>query len=456
MEYLSALRQRWEKLDKSWRFAITAFLVTRLFFAVWSWVVLTVQPVAVHYITEENKPVAIFLSLQTNQAHAYFRTVSGKILSFRSASEDTVIDLQTNSSWDIAKGIAMEGQLKGTILAPTQIPPDMFPYHGARPYRNSWLALWQRFDVNWYTTIAENGYGTIPGDDHYPPLYPLLIRLVSYIFGNAFISGLIVSHAATLYALKLLFDLFSQWEMSTGRRAIFYLLIYPASFFLFSAYTESLFLVTALLSLQTMQRRSWLWAGFWVFCAISIRLQGVALFAPMIYLMWKEGYWLQKISHWVGMVYAGVGFIFYLFLRSTQAPNSTIPFSEPAWHAKLVPPWQTYMYAVQTLLSGNFNYIDFINWLVATLFMLLIIIGWKKIPLEYSLYMTLNMIIILTRIVETKPLISMSRYALTLFPAFFVIASIDKNPWARRIIIYTCITLTLYLSAEFFGWGWVA
>ena len=111
---------------------------------------------------------------------------------------------------------------------------------------------------------------------------------------------------------------------------------------------------------------------------------------------------------------------------------------------------------IQNILSGMFNYIDLLNWLVTTLFMILLVAGWRKIPLEYNLYSSFSFLVILTRVVEGQPLLAMLRYSLTLFPIFFSIEKVTRNPWLRRIIIYTWIALNLYLSAEFFGWGYVA
>ena len=266
MSFLTDIKQKWGKLDESWKFTITAFLVARIFYALWSWVILTIQPVAIHYINAGANPAVAFMSLQTSQAYGYLREVNGEELSFKSASKDTVMDLGTNSLWNISTGTALEGNHKGSTLSPAAIPPDMFPYHLTKPYSIAWLALWQRFDVNWYTSIAEHGYGGISGDDHYPPLFPLLIWLVTPIFGNAFIAGLVISHLAAFCAIKLLYDLFNQWSSApAGKKTVFYFLIYPTSYYLFSAYTESLFLVTALLSLRFMKKQAWGWAGFWAF-----------------------------------------------------------------------------------------------------------------------------------------------------------------------------------------------
>jgi hypothetical protein len=454
----NALIERWKTLSESWRFAIIAFLLVRIFYGVWSWAILTAQPLAVQNIDLSGEPVLTVFSLQTSQSRTYLRALNGQTLTFRAASPDTLVDLQTGSVWNAMSGIALEGEYKGAVLTPSKTPPsDIFPYHNARLYPVKWLAIWQRFDANWYISVAENGYGGIAGDDHYPPLFPVLLRLLQPVFGSTFLAGLFISHAATLYAIKLLHDTFTQWggNLLAGRSTLF-VLIYPTSFFLFSVYTESLFLVTALLALQQMRKRAWAWSGFWIFCAILIRLQGAALILPMIFLMWQDRPFLRRPAHWFGLVLPAAGGLFYLFLRSRQITDGTIPFVESDWHARLVPPWETYRYAIETLLAGRATFIDTLNWVILTLMIILLIAGWRRIPLEYNLFSTFSLLIILIRIVETQPLISMSRYSLTLFPSFYVLGMAAENPWLRRLIVYIFIPLNLYLSGQFFLWGWVA
>jgi hypothetical protein len=452
------LTQRWKTLDESWRFAIIAFLIMRLFYALWSWAILTIQPLAVQNIDLAGEPVLTIFDLQNSQPYTYSRQVSGAHLDFQAADSSTLIDLQTGSRWDVSTGAAIAGAYEGVTLEPSKATPEhIFPYHNAKAYPVPWLAIWQRFDANWYISVAETGYGGVEGDDHFPPLFPVLIRLLTPLFGSAFLAGLLISHLATLYAIKLLHQTFSEWSgNSLASRATLFFLVYPTSFFLFSIYSESLFLVTALLSLQQMRRGRWVWAGFWAFCAILTRLQGAALTVPLFYLMWRDRPFLRKPAHWFSLALPALGGMFYLFLRSGQVTDGAIPFVEPEWHARLVPPWETYGYAMQTLLSGSFTFIDFLNWAVVTLFLILLISGWRKIPLEYNLYTAFSLLIMLIRIVETQPLISMSRYSLTLFPCLFVLAWAGENPWLRRLILYTSIPLNLYLSAQFFLWGWVA
>jgi hypothetical protein len=456
--FTNRIAQRWNAIDESWRVAILVFVIARLFYFIWAWVIFSIQPVAVQNFELSGEPILSVFQLENSEAHVYLRSVNGETLVFQAVGDTHLIDQNTNSLWDISEGKAIQGLLEGVALSTAKTTPaDLFPYHGVAPYPGRWLAMWQRFDANWYLSIAENGYGSIPGDIHFPPFYPLLIRVLQPLFRNTFLAGLVLSNLASLFALKLLYDRFKQLgERSVAKRALLFFAIFPTFFFFFSAYSEPMFLIAALLSLRAMEAQAWHWAGFWVFCAILIRLQGVALLAPMVFLMWRDQPFLQKLSHWIGLIVAGIGGLFYLYLRFQLPAESTVPFVETNLHARLAPPWESYWYSMQMLLAGNATFIDALNWFVTTLFILLFIWGWRKLPMEYNIYTVCSLLIFMTRIVETQPLMSMVRYSITLFPSFYVLALAGENAWLRRAVIYPCILLNLYLSGQFLIWGWVA
>jgi hypothetical protein len=457
--FTDRLEKFWKRLNAPWRFALAAFLIARLLYAAWSWVVFTMQPVAIQNFELRGEPILSIFRLEDSLSRVYLREVDGELLTFQPAGPDVIVDRESGSLWSISKGEGIDGPYRYMTLASASetSASDLFPYQNVLPYPNRWLSVWQRFDANIYLSIAERGYGNIPGDTHFPPLYPLLIRLLAPFFGNAFLAALFVSHLATLYMLKLLYDVFVQWGgLETGRRAVLFFIIYPASFFFFSAYSEPVFIVTCLLSLRSMRTRSWAWAGFWTFCAILTRLQGAALLVPMLYLMQSDAPFLRRSMHWAGLALAGFGGLFYLYLRSAEGSGHILPVVESEWQARLALPGETYLYAIRTMLAGSASFIDILNFGVATLFVILIIAGWKKIPLEYNLYMLVNLFIISIRVVETQPLNSMSRFALTLFPAFYTLGLAGVHPLAKRVILYIFLPLNLYLSGQFFLWGWVA
>src|SRR5687768_1242410 len=113
-------------LDESWRFAITVFLIARLFYALWSWMILTIQPLAVQNIDLSGKPVLTVFSLPSSQAYTYLREAEGQTLIFRASSDNTVSDLQTGSIWDPSTGVALQGHHKGFRLLPSgTLPADI-------------------------------------------------------------------------------------------------------------------------------------------------------------------------------------------------------------------------------------------------------------------------------------------------------------------------------------------
>lgn len=404
------------------------------------------------------EPVVTVFYLNTGERFVYNATLNSGRISF-SLRNGQIVDNQTGSIWDMRTGEALFGQMAGLHLESSSYSgEDIFPYKGIKAYNVLPLALWQRFDTNWYTAIAKRGYVYVADGIHFPPLYPLGIRIFSAVFKNVFLSGLILSHLATLIVFKLLYDLFHSWgKSSLAQRGLMYFLVFPTSFYLFAAYTESLFLVTVLFSFQSMQKSEWQWAGFWTFCAILTRLTGVALFFPLVYGLWKSRKNNKTSSAIFGIFVAGFAVIFYFALRYIIGVDSIIPTNEMvSWHVHIVFPWESFSYAFKMIFSGNAAYTDWLNLFIALGFLGIIFAGWKKIPLEYNLFMISTWLVITSRQVETMPLISVSRYVLTLFPAFFQLAEWGKSPIVNRLILYCSFTFNLFLTTQFWMWSWVA
>jgi len=45
---------------------------------------------------------------------------------------------------------------------------------------------------------------------------------------------------------------------------------------------------------------------------------------------------------------------------------------------------------------------------------------------------------------------------LTLFPVFYLFGMLGENKWINRLMFVSFLSLNLFLSAQFFLWGWVA
>lgn len=456
----AVLQTRWRALDPAWRFALGMFLAARIALSVWAFVVSALVPLAVANVDLHGEPVVTAFDMRTSARAVFSRRLDGKELHFRAAYPN-LVDAETNTVWDL-NGLAVSGERAGAQLQVSAYSvEEVFPYRGVAVEPNALLAPWQRFDANWYVGIAERGYGTIVGDVHFPPLYPLMIKIIgNWLLGNGLLGGILISNLSLIIALALLYKVVStRFDDGTARRTIAYLIIFPTAFFFLSAYTEGLYLVLALLCLFALEREQWLWAGFAIFCAVLVRLQGIALLAPFAYAAWqarKHSPLQRGVEGIAGGLIALAALGVYLLLRFVAGEPTIVPTSEPNLFARLAPPWENYFFAVQTLLSGRFLIADALNFAATTLCVLILILNWKQMPPAWNLYIMASLIVVTSRWVDTQPLNSMSRYALTLFPVFVWLAQWGRGAWAQRAIVYLSVPLQLFLSAQFFLWGWVA
>jgi len=238
---LSASGRGW---GRGLRFAFGAYLVARVAFSAWSLVIALLFPVVLQNLDLFGAPVLAVFDLASSERYVYSREMDGAMLTFRAGERGYVVDAQTGSNWSLRDGRAVSGKFVGrTLGASAYSVEEIFPYHGMAVEPNPLLALWQRFDTNWYLAIATRGYAA-DGSTVYFPLYPFLIRAVSAVIGNAMLAALLVSNLALIGVLVMLYRLTETlFDTASARRTVAYLFLFPTGFFLLAAYTESLFLL---------------------------------------------------------------------------------------------------------------------------------------------------------------------------------------------------------------------
>lgn len=126
-----------------------------------------------------------------------------------------------------------------------------------------WLRIWSQWDVGGFVGLARRGYAlNQEGITSYFPLYSYVIKAASLVIPNAFLAGMVVSHLAMLGALIVLYQLtvLEFGRSDAGLRAVFYLPIFPTSFFTSTAYSEALLLLGLFTALFV---RSWLIPGIY-------------------------------------------------------------------------------------------------------------------------------------------------------------------------------------------------
>lgn len=149
------------------------------------------------------------------------------------------------------------------------------------------MELFFRWDSGWYFSIVHNGYHFAPGEESpvaFSPLYPILIKIFSYVFRDVLLTGYIVSNVAFFFAAVYLYRimLLETKSSETAFCTIFLMLISPVSFFFSIFYTEGLFICLIILSLYYARNKNWLAASLFGFCATLTKILGVLIVVPIV------------------------------------------------------------------------------------------------------------------------------------------------------------------------------
>ncbi len=363
-------------------------------------------------------------------------------------------------------GIAAVAYFSTPIIADSSVPP----YH-IRPDNTLLDVFGSRWDTGFYLSIAEEGYRyenvTFPSVAFFP-LYPMLLRAMRAITGDPLWAGIILSNLALLAGVILLYRLTSlEGDAHAAERTVWYLLIFPASFFGSAIYTESLFLLLAVAALYLARRDRWWAAGLVSILAALTRLVGVII-APMLALEWwsrrrkalAEGAQAPGWGSLMPTLLAPLGTLVYMlylkwnfgdplaFMHASQAwarqPRSPMEmvaelFTRPVqgWGAAL---------ADGALPLDNWADFGFVLLFIALGVVLLVQRRWSE-----GAFVLMGAIIPLS----SGLLMSQRRYMWVLFPAFMLLGRWGKHTWVDRVVfVFSLLALGLF-TALFSNWYWV-
>ena len=141
---------------------------------------------------------------------------------------------------------------------------------------------WFYRDSQWFLTIVHDGYHYFgPGHRSALAFFPVFrcgeVRAHPHR-DRAGDLGDLVANVAFLGALIYMQRLCRhEYGESTARRAVFYMAIFPTSFFTFAPYSEALFLMLSLGSLYYTRKQQWWLAGLFGGLAAATRILGFVL-----------------------------------------------------------------------------------------------------------------------------------------------------------------------------------
>ena len=346
------------------------------------------------------------------------------------------------------------------------------------------LYVWSRWDGQWYLNIAYGGYGTIPYDGPFFPMYPMLIVGVHAITHFPLAGdGLIVSYFFLALGLVYLYKL-ARLDLNRGmaERAIITLILFPSAFFLVSVYTESLLLFLFCAALYYARLgRWWIVAPF----ALAAGLTKITAFALLLALLCealssdktssgegKAGAWRQFLhairsprlllsrltpAKMIALAAAPVGLLSYmvfLYWRYGDPINFVTVQPIRFWRVR-----RTFLEQVWILVTQFFGkgisagdlpkLFDIL--LIVILSGLAIYLAWKM-RLSYAALVVGFLIII----VMSGDTLGLNRYILQMGPVFVGLAALTRHiprTWAAMLILF--VPLQIYFALRFFLWNWV-
>jgi hypothetical protein len=318
------------------------------------------------------------------------------------------------------------------LLVPDpQRPADALPLSTpSRPLRALLVDPWTHWDGEWYRRIAVDGYTDLPVDETgqrdtaFFPLYPIAVRTLAAVIGDVDLAGLLVSNAALLATLILLYRLVRlHSEPAIARAAVLLLAFFPFSYFLGAMYSESLFLLAIVAAFTFGEQERWWAAGLAGALAGLTRVTGV-LIVPGLLLLYLErrGFDLRRCRRdcaWILAALLGpalhAAFLqlrfgdAFLFIRSQYVPGwgagvdlaMALDTARAVWTGSL---------GGESILP-LMHALHLLTWCLA---LALSLLAWGRPRIAYGAWATL---MVLASFTLWR---SAGRYAATVFPLFVV------------------------------------
>ncbi|MEK7580956.1 MAG: mannosyltransferase family protein [Patescibacteria group bacterium] len=311
---------------------------------------------------------------------------------------------------------------------------------------------WLNFDGQNYLNIVKLGYNS---EDLlvFFPLYPMIIRVLSFGgFINQIYLGLFLSFLFSSCALLALYELVKKYEgESVAFKTVLVFLLFPTSFFLFSFYTEGVFLLLTVFFFWTLRNKLFWASSLLVMLALVTKIFGLALLAPLIYSMYNSA--SKKVSDIISLFFIPFGLLAYFYFVYIEFGNPLLVFTGqglPKYGRSIG------IYSPITILQETFFKIvrgptGYDNVFVYPVIVLeaitiifaaaMLILTYKKLRIDYWLFCFAVIIII----IFSGGLSSDLRYILILFPFYIYIAKHFSRP---SLVIWSIISMTLLIFAS--------
>ena len=344
------------------------------------------------------------------------------------------------------------------VVFPLDRPEQFTVFGTTSPFWDTFA----RYDTGYFQDIAWSGYAPAPGGRSniaYFPMYPLLIRWIGELFGHHhatyYVTAVGIAWVSYVLAMVVLYYL-ARLDLPEGpsARAVLLMTIFPFSFFFGVAYSESTFILFALLAFYLFRTKRWILGGICGAIATATRVPGILILPALTWIAWKtaEPTKDDRLRALAGLVLAASGFTAYCAYIYSVTGNPL------EWAATLQrwgyypggSPWMAPVKLVQTLVTHPYQYLagdhmapyDTLYGITGIAFALMVPFVWMRLGAAYGLFMLLNLYLPFSSGVFE----GVGRYCSVLFPAFIWLATLRSGVVATGLVVVFSLFYTLGLA----------
>ncbi len=349
------------------------------------------------------------------------------------------------------------------VPSPASVPG--WPAHLFTPGWHNLVTAWERFDALWYLRIAAHGYANGDGSAAFFPLYPLVTRGVSVVVGgHPLVAALLVSNVSFAAALVAMYALTLRETGSedVARRAVLYLAVFPTSFFFLAPYSESMFLLLVVLTFWFVRQDRWAAAAFAAALAALTRNLGFLLALPLAVEAWQRWRTTGKrlIPRLAWSAVPALAVLPYLAFWKRFSGDWLAPIhQETNWQRELENPVITLAKGTHEafrwlgVYAGGYHLMD---WLIILPVLAAAVYVVMRFRLAYGVYVWVSLLPPLSFIFMGRPLMSLPRFTLALFPVFWAFARWTEGSRGRQDAVLVCSSALLGIMLVLFvNWYYV-
>lgn len=355
------------------------------------------------------------------------------------------------------------------LFATTYVPALSTPLADSPLIDVSW-----QWDGAWYATIIQHGYSWRPGVESnvaFFPLFPMMVRGVASIFnGTSFYTlGVLMNNVIFFLALIAVWT-YAQAKAGAqvAARTVLLVSLFPTAFFFSAAYSEPVFLLASAMSLGALHRREFLFAGGAGLFASLARPTGVLLVIPYVLELMRDRRSTAGIRSSLTkffpalLIPLGVG-LYVLYLGVEFGEPLAFAKAQAGWGRELTFPLLSLGRAAAAIFAAQPHelvfYMNLLNVVASVAFLGIGAAMWRDDRPAAAFVVVATLVYLMNPVGpgsadwdpwQGNSIQSLSRYVVTLFPAFVPMARWAGSQTARWTgLCALFVTLHVLLAALF-------